>query len=330
MPTPRTFQKALYRETIGTGSQVNLLQILTQILTASPSLTTRLNRRYFRSVGRFWVLLVLGVVMALESFMTQLISEQNNASSSAPQSTSQIPPIQPQIQPQDVSVKSMSSQVSSWLVPLVYAVGRYLVLPIYFRKVEVVGQEWLPRSGPIILAPTHRSRWDALMLPYATGRRVTGRDLRFMVTQDEVKGIQGWFIRRLGGFSVDTRRPGVASLRHGIELLQQGEMMVIFPEGNIFRERSVQPLKAGFARLALQATAQDDLNVQVVPVSLAYSDRLVPWRSTIQIRIGPPLSVQSYRTGQPKQDAKALTTDLHQSLQTLLTDSCQALNLSQP
>jgi 1-acyl-sn-glycerol-3-phosphate acyltransferase len=254
--------------------------------------------------------------------MTQLISEQNNESEGASLSTPS--------QPQDALVKPMSSQVSSWLVPLVYAVGRYLVLPLYFRKVEVVGQEWLPQSGSIILAPTHRSRWDALMLPYAAGRQVTGRDLRFMVTQDEVKGVQGWFIKRLGGFAIDTRRPGVASLRHGIELLQRGEMMVIFPEGNIFRERSVQPLKAGFARLALQATAQEGLNVQVVPISLTYSGRFVPWRSTVQIRIGQPLSVQTYRTGQPKQDAKALTKDLHESLQTLLTDSCQVLNLSQP
>jgi 1-acyl-sn-glycerol-3-phosphate acyltransferase len=254
--------------------------------------------------------------------MTQLSSEQNNVPQRALQPTPS--------QLQDVSVKPMSSQVSSWLVPLIYAIGRHLVLPLYFRRVEVIGQEWLPRSGSIILAPTHRSRWDALMLPYATGRRVTGRDLRFMVTHDEVKGLQGWFIKRLGGFAIDTRRPGVASLRHGIELLQHGEMMVIFPEGNIFRERSVQPLKAGFARLALQATAQNDVNVQVVPISLTYSGRLVPWRSTVQIRIGQPLSVQSYRTGQPKQDAKALTKDLHQSLQMLLTDSCKSLNLSQP
>jgi 1-acyl-sn-glycerol-3-phosphate acyltransferase len=262
--------------------------------------------------------------MALESFMTQLISKKNNASPDVAQLIpSQLP---------ELSVKPMRSQVSSWLVPLVYAIGQRLLLPLYFRRVEVLGQENLPDAGPILLAPTHRSRWDALMLPYATGRYVTGRDLRFMVTHDEVKGLQGWFIKHLGGFAIDTRRPGVASLRHGIELLQQGEMMVIFPEGNIFRERSVQPLKAGFARLALQATAQDDLDldVKVVPISLVYSDRLVPWRSSLQIRIGTPLSVQSYRTGQTKQDAKALTQDLQGSLQTLLTESCQSLNLSQP
>jgi 1-acyl-sn-glycerol-3-phosphate acyltransferase len=228
-----------------------------------------------------------------------------------------------------------SQQVSPWLVPLVYAVGQYLVLPLYFRRVEVLGQEWLPKSGPVILAPTHRSRWDALMLPFATGIKVTGRNLHFMVSMDEVKGLQGWFIRRLGGFAIDTLKPGIASLRHSIELLEQGKMMVIFPEGNIFRDRSVQPLKAGFARLALQADAaagdaENKLGVQVVPISLTYSKRFVPWRSRVQIRIGKPLEVQSYCTGKAKQDAKVLTEDLRNSLQTLLTESCEALDLSQP
>lgn len=257
--------------------------------------------------------------------MTQLISSISKTTHLS-QDVSPIP--SPPLQ--DVSPKPMGSQVSWWLVPLVYALGYHLVLPLYFQRVDVIGQDLLPQSGPIILAPTHRSRWDALMLPFATGRKVTGRDLRFMVTHDEVKGIQGWFIKRLGGFAIDTRRPGVGSLRHGIELLQRGEMMVIFPEGNIFRERSVQPLKAGFARLALQATAHEDLNVQVVPISLTYHDRFVPWRTRVQIRIGQPLSVKDYRTGQAKQDAKALTSDLQESLQSLLTASCEDFGLTQP
>ncbi len=224
---------------------------------------------------------------------------------------------QPESSPDTVS--RMSSHVSPWLVPLVYRLGHHLVLPFYFRRIEVFGREHLPASGPVLLAPTHRSRWDALMLPFAAGKAVTGRNLRFMVTNDEVKGIQGWFIRRLGGFAVDTRRPGVGSLRHSIELLENGEMMVIFPEGNIFRDRTVQPLKAGFARLAIQAeAAKDGLDVQVLPIGIAYSRAFVPWRSTVQIRIGKPLAVRSFMNGNCKQDAKALTQALNDSLQGLL------------
>lgn len=212
-----------------------------------------------------------------------------------------------------------SSHISPWLLPLAYRFGRYLVLPIYFGRIEVHGRENLPRSGPVILAPTHRSRWDALMLPFATGKMVTGRNLRFMVTTDEVKGLQGWFIRRLGGFAVDTRRPGVASLRYGIELMEKGEMMVIFPEGNIFRDRTVQPLKAGFARLAIQAEeVQEDLGVQVVPLAIAYGGAMVPWRSTVKIYIGKPILVRSFMQGHGKQDAKALTHAVSDSLQELM------------
>lgn len=217
------------------------------------------------------------------------------------------------------SVTRLGSHISPWLVKLAYGLGHSIVLPLYFRRIEVYGQENLPRSGPILLAPTHRSRWDALMLPYAAGRGVTGRDLRFMVTHDEVRGLQGWFIRRLGGFAVDTRHPGVSSLRHSIELLEQGEMMVIFPEGNIFRDRTIQPLKAGFARLAIQAESSvEQLGVQIVPIALAYSAPFVPWRSTLKIHIGAPLSVRSFMTGNCKQDAKSLTQRLSEVLQSLL------------
>jgi len=73
-----------------------------------------------------------------------------------------------------------------------------------------------------------------------TGRGVTGRDLRFMVSADEVRGIQGWF--DLGGFP--DKHPAITTLRHE-SLLQQGEMLVIFPEGNIFRDGSLHPLKLG-------------------------------------------------------------------------------------
>ena len=86
------------------------------------------------------------------------------------------------------------SQCSSWLASLVYPLGRYLVVPFYFGRVKVIGRENLPRSGPVILAPTHRSRWDAVMIPYAAGHDITGRHLRFMVSADEVRGLQGWFI----------------------------------------------------------------------------------------------------------------------------------------
>lgn len=210
------------------------------------------------------------------------------------------------------------SRISPWLSRLVYPLGRYLVLPLFFRHISINGQENLPHSGAVILAPTHRSRWDALIVPYATGRYVTGRDLRFMVSANEVKGLQGWFIRRLGGFSVDTKHPAIATLRHGVELLQQQEMLVIFPEGNIFRDCFVHPLKPGLARLALSAeSSQPGLDVKIVPISIDYGQPIPRWGCNVNINIGSPLKVTAYNTGSLKQDAKQLTTDLETALKQL-------------
>lgn len=218
--------------------------------------------------------------------------------------------------PMMTKVATVTSHVSPWLAPLVYTLGRYLVLPLYFGRIEIAGQENLPTTGPVILAPTHRAWWDSILLAYATGRLVTGRDLRFMVSINEVnKGIQGWFIRRLGGFPIDPERPAIAPLRHGVELLQQGEMVVIFPEGNYFRDGSVHPLKPGLARLALSAeSSHPGLGVKIVPISIRYSQAFPRWGCDVNIRIGYPLRVAEYSTGSVKQNAKQLTADLEAAL----------------
>lgn len=217
---------------------------------------------------------------------------------------------------------SVSSRSSPWLAALAYPLGRYVLLPFYFRQIEVLGREHLPTAGPVILAPTHRSRWDAFMVPYAAGQDITQRALRFMVTVDEVQGIQGWFIKRLGGFAINTKRPSVASLRYSVELLQKGEVLVIFPEGgDLWKNRScrLNQLQPGLARLALQSEAsQADLGIQIVPISISYSHPAVPWRCRVRICIGKPLKVANYCSTAPKQGAKQLTADLENAL-TLLS-----------
>lgn len=230
---------------------------------------------------------------------------------------------------------NLKSHVSPWLAPLLYRLGHHLVFPTYFRRLEISGQENLPTTGPVILAPTHRARWDALLVPYATGRLVTGRDLRFMVRIDQVQGIEGWFIRRMGGFSIDPKHPAIGTLRHGVELLKQGEMLVIFPEGDIFRDGLLHPLKPGLARLAIGAeSSQPGLSVKVVPISIHYSQPLPQWGGDVNIRIGSPLLVADYNTGSVKEKAQQLTSDLEAALKQLSGEQpavkCQPSALKMP
>ncbi len=226
------------------------------------------------------------------------------------------------VKPMPAKVASNSSRVSPWLTSLLYPLGHYIVLPFYFRKIEITGQEHLPKDGPVILAPTHRSRWDALMMPNSTGQMVTGRDLRFMVTADEVKGLQGWFIRHLGGFAVDIRHPAISSLRYGVELLLDKQMLVIFPEGGIFQDGEVHPIKSGLARLAMQAELSvPGLGVKIVPMSIRYRPRIPKWGSHVKIAIGAPISVADYTSGGGgKKEARLLTAELEMALKNL--DEC--------
>ena len=216
------------------------------------------------------------------------------------------------------------SKLSPWLAPLVYKIGEDLLLPNFFKAIRITGQENIPTSGPVVFAPTHRSRWDALLVGLV-GHRTTGRYLRFMVTADEVYGLQGWAIRRLGGFPVDVRRPAIATLRHGMQLLRNRQTLVIFPEGDIFREKSVQCLKPGLARLALQAEqSTPHLGVRIVPIYLDYDSPYPSLGSSVEVRIGQPLAVTTYlASGSAKQQATLLTADLKRSLEALA-------NLKQP
>ena len=217
-------------------------------------------------------------------------------------------------------IQSQSTQpgFSSWLTKIIYPLGRYLVLPSFFREIEIIGQAYIPQTGAVILAPTHRARWDAILIPYIAGYYATGRDLRFMVSVDEMKGVPGWFIRRLGGFPIDTLKPGLSTIRHSVDLLHQGEMLTIFPEGNIFRDGTLHPLRKGLARIAIQAVSlKPDLDLQVIPISLDYEHPIPKFRDRVSIHIHQPLKVQDYQHLSSKMGATELHQDLVRSLSNL-------------
>ena len=182
----------------------------------------------------------------------------------------------------------------------------------YFR-VEVTGGENIPSSGAFILAPTHRSRWDPFMLYCA----VKGRYLYFMTSHDEVVGLQGWLMRRMGAFPLDVRRPSPAMIRCCREMIDRGEALVIFPEGNLFyyAPGEVHPLKPGVAWLALSSQKNSELpDLPILPVRLVYGDRKLKLRSRATIQVGKPISVAAYANLPMKEGIRELTSTLQDAL----------------
>lgn len=221
-----------------------------------------------------------------------------------------------------------NAKVSPWLSCLLYPLGCYWLIPSYFSKLDIIGRENIPRTAPLILAPTHRSRWDALIVPYTAGRWKTGRDLKYMVSENETWGLQGWIIRRMGGFPVNPINPGLSTIRQSVEILSQGEVLVIFPEGNIFRHQPVQPLKPGLARIALQAESQRKVaeTVKIVPMSIHYSQAYPQWGTQVKVKVGSPLNVSEYKQGSSRKKADLLTNDLEEALRELYDHDQELVN----
>ncbi len=169
-----------------------------------------------------------------------------------------------------------------------------ILLRFFFSKKKIINNGFsIPTNSSIILAPTHRSRWDGLILTMAMGRRVTNRDCRFMVTKSEMRGIQGWFLKRLGCFSINQLSPSLSALRYAINLIEKGEQLVVFPEGKINRYGKKLVLKEGLYRLALLATKKTE-SITILPIGIAYSEVSPKFRGEFCLSFGRPIVMNDY------------------------------------
>ena len=169
-----------------------------------------------------------------------------------------------------------------------------IVMRLFFKKKIVIGEHLLPSNNEyLILAPTHRSRWDGLMLTLALGRRVTSRDCRFMVTKSEMTGLQGWFLKRLGCFPINQELPSLFSLKYALKLIVNKQQLVIFPEGKINKIGKKLPLRQGLYRLAKLASKKVD-SVKVIPIGIAYSQINPKFRGEVALCIEEPLEINDF------------------------------------
>ena len=187
-------------------------------------------------------------------------------------------------------------------------------------RMSIEGRENFPESGPFILAPTHRSIIDT---PVASG--VYPRRMRFM-------GADKWWSNRrfgqlltaLGGFPVSRGSADREALRRCIAVIEGGEPLVLFPEGERKSGLTVQPLFEGAAYVAMKT------GVPIIPVGIGGSERAMPkgakfiYPRKMHVIVGAPLTVSSIGSfKEQRAAARQMTTDLHAEMQRLF-DAAQA------
>src|SRR6266566_2809962 len=135
-----------------------------------------------------------------------------------------------------------------------YLIGRPLVRCFY--RVTALGLENLPRGG-FLLVPNHISWVDALVLQLACPRPI-----RFVIDQEYYhKPILHPFLRVLGCIPINIRHSHQA-VRAAAEKIADGEIVCVFPEGQLERRGTLLRLHRGYELIARHA------NAQVAPVWL--------------------------------------------------------------
>src|SRR5271168_2948182 len=97
----------------------------------------------------------------------------------------------------------------------------------FFFKPEITGYENMPLEGPVILAPVHRSLVDFTFTIFVTRRML------FFMAKEELwrsRVLAAWF-PTVGVFPVHRDAPDRKSLSRAEDVLKQGGVLVMFPEG---------------------------------------------------------------------------------------------------
>ena len=202
-----------------------------------------------------------------------------------------------------------------WSYPTALATLR---LPLHFGvQWRVDGLQFLPVHGPVILASNHISYFDPLALGYIADRR--RRRARFLAKAELFSNpVLGPLLRN--GRQIPVQRHTAAAadaLVGGLDALEHGECVAVFPEGTISDDLNPIAGHTGAARLAAISGAP------VVPVALWGTHRIMPngIRLTPQLRI--PVSVV---LGAPLHIAAA--DDIDGATDRIMSAICNALAIA--
>lgn len=170
---------------------------------------------------------------------------------------------------------------SEWLIKTaqtLVATELALKYKLHIEKDDLEVLKRLPSGAGVILIPNHADETDprvCLELSRLTGKRFISMCNREAF--DEMYGLAGWALQRLGHFSVERGAHDVKAKEFAVETVQKGEeVLVIFPEGEIFYLNEViQPFHSGAVEICMQAIMQQrksdpNFSAFLVPMAIKY------------------------------------------------------------
>jgi 1-acyl-sn-glycerol-3-phosphate acyltransferase len=190
------------------------------------------------------------------------------------------------------------------------------LLRLLFRMlltVEIEGLEYVPRRGPALLLISHTNFLDGPMACVLTPRMVMpmGKHELFRVP------IFGWLLRRYGGFPVRRGEMDLRALRSAFDVLAQGHVLLVAPEGTRSGDGHLQQGKPGTAYIAAH------MNVPLVPMAVIgvehFRRNLSQLRRTpVRIVLGPAFRLQTSGRLVPREVLRQMTDEIMYQMARLL------------
>mgnify|MGYP000500527195 CR=1 FL=1 len=209
---------------------------------------------------------------------------------------------------------------------------RYYLYETPFRRLAVVvlkaifwvlvakkvnGLENLPVAGPVVLAANHISEFDMFPMQFSILRPI------FFMGKAELfrNPLLDALFRQLGAFPIERGVRDDWAMHHALEILKQGQVLGIYPEGTRTRGHGLQAAKTGAARLAIAASCP------LVPMAVAGTQRIFRGsliRTPVTVTIGEPLHAR------PGESPLDLTDRLMFTLADMLPEELRGVYAERP
>lgn len=166
--------------------------------------------------------------------------------------------------------------------PIFYKITRpILAIFIKLYRPTIIGKEFIPKEGRVILAGNHTSYLDPLLVAYGTKRCV-----HYFAKDSLYKGIKKPIFKGLGIIPVNRKIKDKNSLYKGIDVLNNDLVVGIFPEGTINKTGDiVMNFKFGAVKMAYET------NSKIVPFSITHKYKFL--KKSVKIEYGKPYNVSS-------------------------------------